>query len=195
MPILWWDGGQAKPSTISSCKLPEHTTHLHSATYITAKEFSFSSPHTHPNSIPVTDQCCYRHGTNWSEIQEIYTAAEGRKTPCLKSLLGFWEAKKAIKAPLMSFITSSHCSEAAFFTIRKAGVKPGKHYPAPALRHITHFLQSALQNQVWQQSLQMTSGWIHHGLEPQPHSLKQAAFCPLVFKTFHVHGTLRDLDR
>lgn len=64
----------------------EHTSHLHGATYITAKEFPFSSPLRHPDSIPVMDQCCYRHGTNWSEIQQIYTAAERRKTPSLKHM-------------------------------------------------------------------------------------------------------------
>lgn len=61
----------------------ELTTHLAAPWYITAKEFPFSSPLIHPDSIPVMDQCCYGHGMNWSETQ-VYLV-EGRKTPLLET--------------------------------------------------------------------------------------------------------------
>lgn len=85
-----------------------HIWQLHGAMCNLSKEFLSSSPLAHPVSISVTDLWGYRHGIKWSEVQQIYTVAGGRKTPCLwngNTFKVYWSStspKKAIRAILLS---------------------------------------------------------------------------------------------
>lgn len=86
LPSLWWDAGLAKPSTTSSCKLPNRAHHSSGSSMVPCTSQPKNSPFLPHLHTLTASQCCYWHGMNWSETQQIYTVAEGRKTPCLKHM-------------------------------------------------------------------------------------------------------------
>lgn len=162
--------------------------------YITAKEFPFSSPFTHPDSIPVLLLAWHELIWNTTNLHSCWREENTMFKTHVK-LTGLLRGQEGNKGPLNVFYHLLPVFWACFLHHQKTRCKAWKAIPS-SCPQMCHSLPTVSTSEPSLAAEPADNKWMDPSwIWITAHSLKQAAFCPLVFKTFHVHGTWRHLDR